>query len=35
MLEDANKGLAEKLELPDKKMDVALQLLKQETATKK
>ena len=35
MLEEANKDLTEKLELLDKKMDAALQLLKEETATKK
>jgi len=35
MLEAANKDLTEKLELLDKKMDAAVQLLKEETATKK
>jgi len=35
MLEEANKELAKKLELLDNKMDAALQLLKQEMATKK
>jgi len=35
MMEEANKELAKKLELLDKKMDAALQLLKAETAIKK